>query len=50
MHHQVLQCLDPRFGLEQVLANWPVIAEGLAERFRKRRPQLERFFEACQTS
>ena len=45
MHHQVLQWLDPRFGLEQVLDNWHGIAAGLAERSRLRRPQVELFFQ-----
>ena len=50
MHHQVLQWLDPRFGLEQVLENWPVIAAGLAERSRSRQPQVPQFFKARKTS
>lgn len=50
MHHQVLQWLDPRFSLERVLDNWQVIAAGLAERNRRRQPQVQRFFQVKKTS
>jgi len=40
--HQIQQTIAPRLKLEQVLTHWNEIAMALAERSRKRVPQLNR--------
>lgn len=40
--HQLQQTFAPRLGLEQVLRHWNEIAAALAERNRKRVPQISR--------
>jgi hypothetical protein len=40
--HQIQQTIAPRLKLQQVLTHWNEIAMALAERNRKRVPQLDR--------
>ena len=46
MHSQVVQWINPRFGMEEVLTNWNDISDGLSEAKRKRRLQIPKWFES----
>jgi hypothetical protein len=41
--HQLQETIAPRLGLQQTLMHWNDIAQALAERSRKRTPQLAGF-------
>ena len=43
MLHQVQQAIQPTVSLSDTVGNWQAICESLAERSRKRRPQLAKF-------
>lgn len=50
MHSQLLQWINPRFGLQEVLTNWKDISDGLAEAKRNREMQLSEWLGGSQTS
>ena len=41
MHRAVQQAIEPGITLQYTLNKWDLIKHGLAENFRRRRPQLE---------
>lgn len=43
MHSQLLQWIDPRFGVQEVLANWSEISKGLSEAKRERGLQVSKW-------
>jgi hypothetical protein len=45
MLHQVQQAIMPGLPLADAIENWESIAEGLAEPWRRRRPQIEAIME-----
>jgi hypothetical protein len=45
MHNQVIQWINPRFGVEEVLTNWTEISDGLAEANRRRKFQITRWIQ-----
>jgi hypothetical protein len=48
--HEVSRAIEPSLGLQEMINNWPHIESELAERNRKRRPQIERAFQTTKTS
>lgn len=43
-YHQVKRTIEPHLPLEDMVAGWNEIAKSLAERPRKRNPQLSSYF------
>jgi len=41
--HQIQQAINPVISLKKVMANWGKISSSLAERSRKRKPQLSNY-------
>ena len=41
--HQAQEAIEPRLSLRRIIEQWPVIANDLAERSRKRKPQITNF-------
>jgi hypothetical protein len=41
--HQVQEAIEPKLSLKKIIEQWHVIANDLAERTRKRKPQVNSF-------
>ena len=43
MFHQIQQAIDPIISLNEVINRWSKIKQALAERSRKRKPQIDSY-------